>query len=232
MTAQHTVLVSGVSFGSLAPTVSGYVGTSACATSSWVSATSVACVPSGGQGVSHTVGVAASTSVGTRTLAFSYDGASCLACYVPDRHTCTTRIITLFGDAFPRVHGEKVWTCIRDCGMAIVAPVVSFVTRPNAVVTAGLSTTVSGTGFGYADTTTTSGIGKTICATTAWVSTSSVACYLGSGSGPENEATVTSMAIVGTQTSAFSYDGSGNRLLFEAAERRVGNAYQRRPSST
>ncbi len=88
------------------------------------------------------------------------------------------------------------------------APVVSFVAETNAIVTAGWSVTVSGVDFGYADATTTSGLGLSSCPTAAWVSSSSVACYLARGQGPLAEALATVSLIVGTQTSVFSYDGS------------------------
>ena len=87
------------------------------------------------------------------------------------------------------------------------APVVSFVAETNAIVTAGWSVTVSGVDFGYADATTTSGLGLSSCPTAAWVSASSVACYLARGEGPLAEALATVSTVVGTQTSAFSYDG-------------------------
>ena len=75
-------------------------------------------------------------------------------------------------------------------------------------MTAGWSVTVSGVDFGYADATTTSGLGLSSCPTAAWVSSSSVACYLARGEGPLAEALATVSTIVGTQTSVFSYDGS------------------------
>jgi hypothetical protein len=74
-------------------------------------------------------------------------------------------------------------------------------------VTAGWSVTVSGVDFGYADATTTGGLGLSSCPTAAWVSSSSVACYVARGEGPLWEALATVASIVGTQTSVFSYDG-------------------------
>ena len=75
-TVGWSVTVSGVSFGTVDATPSSRLGLSSCLTSSWASATSVVCFPSGGEGpvmdsVLTAVGVA-----GTRTRRFSYDGSS------------------------------------------------------------------------------------------------------------------------------------------------------------
>ena len=73
-TVGWSVTVSGVSFGALDATPSSRLGLSSCMTSSWASATSVVCLPSGGQGVAHDNGMTVAAIVGTRTKTFSYDG--------------------------------------------------------------------------------------------------------------------------------------------------------------
>ena len=70
-----SVTVSGMSFGTLNVTPSSRVGFSSCLTSSWVSSTSAACQPSGGQGVAHDGDMTVAAIVGTRTKMFSYDGS-------------------------------------------------------------------------------------------------------------------------------------------------------------
>jgi hypothetical protein len=64
-----------MSFGTLDATPSSRLGLSICLTSSWVSFTSVACLPSGGQGAAHDGGMTVAAIVGTRTQVFSYDGS-------------------------------------------------------------------------------------------------------------------------------------------------------------
>ena len=73
-TVGWSVTVSGVSFGALDATHGNRLGLSSCLTSSWASATSVVCLPSGGQGVAHDNGMTVAAIVGTRTKTFSYDG--------------------------------------------------------------------------------------------------------------------------------------------------------------
>lgn len=69
-----SVTVSGVSFGTLDATPSSRVGLSSCQTVAWASATSVVCMPSGGQGVGHDVVVSVCSVAGTTTRIFSFDG--------------------------------------------------------------------------------------------------------------------------------------------------------------
>ena len=70
-----SVTVSGVSFGVLDATPSSRLGLSSCVTLSWASATSVMCLPSGGQGVAYDGGMTVAAIVGTQTKTFSYDGS-------------------------------------------------------------------------------------------------------------------------------------------------------------
>ena len=90
---------------------------------------------------------------------------------------------------------------------AMAAPIVSFSDEANAAVTARYSVTVSGLGFGVGATTPTAAVGLSSCATAAWVSTSSVACMLSAGEGTLHDTRVTVSGVVGSRTSAFSYDG-------------------------
>ena len=86
---------------------------------------------------------------------------------------------------------------------------MSFIESFNAGMTAGWSVTVSGVSFGASlDTTPTSRLGLSECGTAAWLSVTSVACFLTRGGGVEHEATVTAVGVVGTRTSTFSYDGT------------------------
>ena len=97
------------------------------------------------------------------------------------------------------------WFFLNVLGVA--APVVSFVLEANSVVTSGYSVTVSGMNFAASTTTPTSTIGLSSCATTAWASTSSVVCMLGTGEGVSHELRVTVSGVVGSRTATFSYDG-------------------------
>ena len=85
-------------------------------------------------------------------------------------------------------------------------PVVSFVSEANIAVTAGWIT-VSGLDFGFVDATPTSGLGLTSCVTSAWASVTSAVCFVGPGNVPLTDVLVSVATVVGTQTSAFSYDG-------------------------
>ena len=76
----------------------------------------------------------------------------------------------------------------------------------NIAVTAGW-VTVSGLGFGFVDATPTGGLGLTSCVTSTWASMTSTVCRAAPGTAPLSDVLVTTATIVGTQTSAFSYDG-------------------------
>jgi len=103
---------------------------------------------------------------------------------------------------------EPSWL-IPLSGYLFAAPTVSFVDSFNAGMTAGWSVTVSGVSFGASlDTTPTSRLGLSDCGTAAWVSVTSVACFLTRGDGVVHQATVTAVGVVGTRTSTFSYDGN------------------------
>ena len=76
----------------------------------------------------------------------------------------------------------------------------------NIAVTAGW-VTVSGLDFGFVDATPTGGLGLTSCVTSTWASMTSTVCRAAPGTAPLSDVLVTTATIVGTQTSAFSYDG-------------------------
>ena len=97
------------------------------------------------------------------------------------------------------------WVFLNVLGVA--APVVSFVLEANSVLTSGYSVTVSGMNFAASTTTPTSTIGLSSCATSAWASTSSVVCMLGTGEGVSHELRVTVAGFVGSNSASFSYDG-------------------------
>ena len=73
--AGWSITVSGVSFGGQDATTSARLGLSSCGTAAWASPTSVQCSVAAGQGVGYDASVTVSGVVGTRTKAFSYDGA-------------------------------------------------------------------------------------------------------------------------------------------------------------
>ena len=74
MTAGYSLTVSGLNFGVDATTPTSTIGLSSCATASWASTSSVTCMVSMGEGVSHKLRVTVSGVVGSRTATFSYDG--------------------------------------------------------------------------------------------------------------------------------------------------------------
>ena len=84
---------------------------------------------------------------------------------------------------------------------------VSFASESNAAVTTGWSVTVSGIDFGRSDATPTTGVGMSSCYSSAWVSSTSVACLLTRGTGLTFDALATVSGVVGTLTSAFTFDG-------------------------
>ena len=74
-TAGWTVTVSGLGFGSLEATPTTTIGVSHCLTAAWASSTSAVCLLSPGEGVGKDGFMTVSGIVGTRSEAFSYDGA-------------------------------------------------------------------------------------------------------------------------------------------------------------
>lgn len=82
MTAGWSVTVSGLNFGaSLGTTPTSGLGRSECGTTSWASATSVACFLSRGDGAEHASTMTVESVAGTGASTFSYDGSS----VCPDR---------------------------------------------------------------------------------------------------------------------------------------------------
>ena len=81
--------------------------------------------------------------------------------------------------------------------------------RLNAVMTTGWSVTVSGVSFGASlDRTPTVRLGLSDCGTAAWVSVTTVTCFMTKGDGAARSALVTAVGVVGTRTAIFSYDGT------------------------
>ena len=79
-TAGWSVTVSGLGFGSLEATPTATVGASHCMTAAWASSTSAVCFVSPGEGVGKHGFATVSGIVGTRSRAFSYDGARGARC--------------------------------------------------------------------------------------------------------------------------------------------------------
>ena len=84
---------------------------------------------------------------------------------------------------------------------------MSFVRELNGVTSGGYSVTVSGLSFGSLDVTPSMRLGTTLCATSAWASSSSVRCLLVEGAGTMQDVDMTVAGVIGTRTSIFSYDG-------------------------
>ena len=79
VTSGYSVTVSGMNFAVSATTPTSTIGLSSCATAAWASSSSVVCMLSMGEGVSHELRMTVSGVVGSRTATFSYDGiCSCL----------------------------------------------------------------------------------------------------------------------------------------------------------
>lgn len=103
-------------------------------------------------------------------------------------------------------YARRVQFSPRQVCLGHAAPVVSFVSEANIAVTAGW-VTVSGLDFGFVDATPTAGLGLTSCVTSTWASATSTVCRAAPGNAPLSDVLVTTATTVGTQTSAFSYDG-------------------------
>ena len=99
-------------------------------------------------------------------------------------------------------------TVSRAPSVSYAAPAVSFVGSANVVTTIGWSVTVSGVSFGALDTTPSSRVGLSSCVTASWASATSVVCLPAGGQGVTHDAVLTSVAVAGTQTTVFSYDGA------------------------
>ena len=74
VTSGYSVTVSGLNFGVFATTPTSTLGLSSCATAAWASTSSVVCMLSPGEGVSHELRATVAGVVGSRTATFSYDG--------------------------------------------------------------------------------------------------------------------------------------------------------------
>ena len=92
--------------------------------------------------------------------------------------------------------------------MTLTAPVVSGTDRPNGAVTAHASITVAGINFVGDDLTPTARLGDTACSTTAWLTSTSVACLVPAyGLGQDHWLAVTVNDVPGSMRNAFTFDG-------------------------
>ena len=92
----------------------------------------------------------------------------------------------------------------------MAAPAVTHTDMTNGPTTGSASITLSGVNFGGNDLTPTAHIMVTVCDTTSWSSATGLLCESAGGSGVGGflSVRVTSAVLVGTQSAAFSYDGS------------------------
>ena len=184
--------ISGLNFNSIEPSATASLGVSAaCSSTSWTSATTVACSPvfysSGGGGMRRTV-LTVSALVGTSAsgLVFSFDGKY---------------VIRLAGRAC-RTH-----TAIR----LRAAPVMSGISPYNVPQTGGGLVTISGLNFNSIEPSATASLGVSVaCSSTSWTSATTVACSSVSySSGGAAGTAVTVAGIVGTIARVgFSFDGT------------------------
>jgi hypothetical protein len=86
------------------------------------------------------------------------------------------------------------------------APAVSHSPSVNEPTSSGASVTLSGTNFGYMNLTPTVRIGKSVCTTVSWLSTSTVLCDTPEGYGQALAGTLTVTSLLGTKQSYFTYD--------------------------
>ena len=90
------------------------------------------------------------------------------------------------------------------------APVVSFFSPPNAVLSSGGMLTVSGLSFDTKDQTPTIAVATgAFCQTASWSSATSVVCSIlvGMATGAANDLSLTVASVVGSRTLSFSFDG-------------------------
>lgn len=193
--------MSGLSFGSQDTSPSTRVGVSDCQTAAWVSGTSLACQMSLGVGISLAVHATVSSVAGTQTAIFTYDGAGQDCSAGASIASQCERHLDL-----PALSRRYVRESHKQ-SRGVTAPVVSFSEEANAAVIAGDSMTVSGLSFGAGATTPTVTVGLSSCVTAAWASASSVVCMVSAGEGATRDIRVTVVGVVGSRTSAFSYDG-------------------------
>jgi hypothetical protein len=90
------------------------------------------------------------------------------------------------------------------------APIISFMNPKNGVIDLGTSLTITGMNIGVPDLTSTARIGYTTCATSAFVSDTSLLCHVPYGVDDMRVLAITSSDIVGfvhDQATPFTYDG-------------------------
>ena len=214
VTSGWSVTVSGVDFGFADATLTFGLGLSSCLTSTWVSATSAACLAALGSGPLAEVLATVSTIVGTQTSVFSYDGIPTVPC-----NAVASVLRSCYYEQCLSVASRSSMSLVTRS--SVTAPVVSFVGEKNAVTSAGWSVTVSGLGFGSLDATPSSQLGLSNCLTATWASSTSVVCFLAPGEGPEKDSVATVSSVAGTRTRTFSYDCAAGHFRFSEAEYRI-----------
>jgi hypothetical protein len=86
------------------------------------------------------------------------------------------------------------------------APTISITELTNGPSTTGARVTVSGSDFGQMNLTPTARVGKTRCATTSWMSSTSLICSLASGAGSTLHSGVNLFSLEATLSDVFTYD--------------------------
>jgi hypothetical protein len=196
VTSGYSVTVSGMNFAASATTPTLTIGRSSCATAAWTSVSSVVCMLSMGEGVSHELRMTVSGVVGCCTSGFSYDGLHPSPAFL-----CSWWCIHLTQDCFNAVLIDSL----------VAAPVLSSVhlTGPdNSARSGGTTATLLGLSFGASDRTPTAAVASVICGSTSWCSSTSAVCLAVTGGvGSSESMGMTVASVVGTLTSSFSFDG-------------------------
>jgi hypothetical protein len=94
----------------------------------------------------------------------------------------------------------------RSQAFSYDSPVVTFANDINGPTSSGSSITLSGSSFAPLNLTPTVRVGKTLCLTTTWLTTTSTLCQTPKGHGGSIHAAMTLVSLVGTRGSFFSYD--------------------------
>jgi hypothetical protein len=192
-----SVTVSGLDFGvgehtataGLERAGSGDVGV--CFSSSWTSATTLACLSNESSDMLMGASVTVAAVSGTGKPIFSFDGALCLT---------------------PR------YQLPCGSGLACAAPVVSKVAA-NAVPSGSGTVTISGLSLFTVDPTATATLATAdVCVSSAWTSATTVACAPPAYSGSAVRTAVSVGAVVGTLEGQFSLDGAWATVGYPSLE--------------
>ena len=90
---------------------------------------------------------------------------------------------------------------------------MSFVSNANTMTTSMFSVTLSGLAFSAQDVSPSIQIGFTSCQTTTWASGTSLVCHIRAGDEPGLAVQVAVSSLVGTQTAAFTFDGTPSYFI-------------------